>query len=172
MKNFCLIICCVIIHFSFHNCCIAMQYISIKNCTEQRMKLKKFYLDHSYARAINSSEVDKGGIIKIGFITRRSENTGDGVCIEITDVSSKKSELKLYWDYEDRYDYYPKPVPSDGNFVIVRAESPNKYVFDVVTKQQAQGMAFDLITKGESLEAVKEQIGLDRIFDVYQQVKP
>jgi hypothetical protein len=67
----------------------------------------------------------------INYSVAPSNKRGDGVIIDVNG-----EELKLVWDYEDRYDYAPMPCTSNGKYVIVREDKWGKTSFRFVVVPQ------------------------------------
>lgn len=67
-----------------------------------------------------------GNEVMLHFFAKRSTKNGDG--LELI-LQGEVTPLKICWDYEDRADYYPIPIESDGKWVIVRQEDRNSTVF-------------------------------------------
>lgn len=110
-------------------------------------------------------------ICKIDYSVIPSNEKGDGVVIDVNG-----EELKLTWDYEDSYDYAPRPVVSTGNYAIVREDQFGKtsFSFVVVPKEKAEKLAYELIQKGEQDSFVSQQVGISRekIQDLREQRYP
>jgi hypothetical protein len=96
-------------------------------------------------------------ICKINYSVAPSDKKGDGVIIDVND-----EELRLVWDYEDRFDYAPRPCGSNGKYVIVREDKHGKTLFRfvIVPQKKAEEIASRLIQDGEQDNVIIQQVGL------------
>lgn len=130
-----------------------MKYLSVKNETGVAIEKAEIITDHSIAE----SPKVIGNEVMLHFFAKRSARNGDG--LELI-LQGEVTPLKICWDYEDRADYYPIPIESDGKWVIVRQEGPQQYCFLIVSREKANEMAKTLLHRGETCGAVQKQIGL------------
>ena len=101
---------------------------------------------------------------KVEFYVSPSRKKGDGLFIKVKD-----EKLGITWDYEDSYDYAPRPGVPGRNYAIIR-RSPysgsgqldrTSFYFIIVSKERARRLASLLIGKGETVDAIKQQISID-----------
>ena len=109
-------------------------------------------------------ELRKDSRCRVDFYVSSSEEKGDGLIIEVSN-----DKLQLIWDGEDSYDYAPRPGAPGKNYAIVR-RSPysgsgqldrTSFHFIIVSKEKARELASLLIGKGETADAIKQQISID-----------
>ena len=72
----------------------------------------------------------------------------------------ENSVLKIEWNYKDLVDYYPVPMESSGEYVIVRENTPRAYRFLVTTKEKAGEIVRSLLAGEQDLESIQQQVGL------------
>ena len=129
-------------------------------------RISRVISDHSFVKNafdLLEKELTKDlGGCRVDFYVSPSRKKGDGLII---DVSSDK--LQLTWDDEDSYDYAPRPGAPGKDYAIVRRSHKGgildrtSFHFVIVSKEVAKQLASLLIGKGETVDAIKQQVSID-----------
>ncbi|ORX62516.1 hypothetical protein BCR32DRAFT_287952 [Anaeromyces robustus] len=132
-----------------------MKYLAIKNETNDVVKIKKIYDNHSFVKVIKDTAIT-GEYIQVKFFPEKEEEKEDGIDLEI----GKDSILQIKWDYKDLADYYPVPLESSGEYVLVRENTSRRYRFLIINKEKAGEIVRLLLARGENFESIQQQVSL------------